>query len=122
MHWREGIKKVSLWEAAVREAKGRLEKNPSGFFDLAAVSKNSEEFLSSPHLAGLDGSISKNSDDLFSYPYFSCTVTPYTFSTVSAWTKKQSSTVICPEATRWFVNRGTDLGPITAPGREFSSI
>jgi hypothetical protein len=37
MHWREGIKKVSLWEAAVREAKGRLEKNPSGFFDLAAV-------------------------------------------------------------------------------------
>jgi hypothetical protein len=51
MHWREGIKKVSLWEAAVREAKGRLEKNPSGFFDLAAVPKNSS------HLPALPGSV-----------------------------------------------------------------
>jgi hypothetical protein len=33
--------------AAVREAKGRLEKNPSGFFDLAAVSKKPDDFFSS---------------------------------------------------------------------------
>jgi hypothetical protein len=70
MHWREGIKKVSLGEAAVCKAKGRLKKNPSGFFDLATVSKNSEEFLSSPHLAGLGGSISKNSFKFFSFSGF----------------------------------------------------
>jgi hypothetical protein len=60
----------------------------------------------------------------FTQPFIhsSRTSTPYTFSTVSPWIRKQSSSVKTPEARSWFVYRGTDFGPMTAPGREFSSM
>ena len=48
--------------------------------------------------------------------------TPYTRSMVSVWIRKQSSCVMRPFLSSIVVYRGTDFGPITAPGRKFSSI